>query len=406
MPQENKTKKRSPFAMRVGIGSGVSLADIRSAAQNDPGAFMLKMQDAIDKGDLTLEKFNLRDTFRALVDIPVPARMPFMGEMREITTGAFPLLTGNLVVNRLNDAYDEIPTIGEELVDEMNDPKKFTTIASIHSLDVNTSRVDEGDPFPEIGAGEEKVTIGHNRNGRKLSITAEAIEENEIADFVRRVNALAFIASDWIEEQTLERVCDKYGSNTSTAAAPYVYMPDGVGAALYSATANTPGTKAPSGTRVANNPLVDYQSLDSARTVLVAMLNNRGKRISLPMSQMIMLVPDALVGVATMIRGSELVPGVENQINPWGPRGQWQPRILSTPKLDDISTSAWYLGAFKQQFVRKWKLNFEYITMAGTTQEFLDRRVAFQARIAWDVEVGATEYVKVIQNLDGTTYTP
>lgn len=406
MPQEIKTKKRSPFRMPVSVGGGAGLADIRSLAQNDPKAFAARMQKAIEDGDMRLDGFPLRDAFNALVDIQVPTRMAMNGQMREITTGAFPLLTGGLVVKQLNDAYDAIPTIGQELVEELMDPKKYTTIGAIHSLDNNTEQVSESEPFPEIGASEEKVTIGHKRNGRKLTITAEAIEENEIADIVMRVNALARIASDRIEEQTLERVTDKTGSNTTAAAAPYVYMPNGSGTALYSATANTPGTQAPSGTRVANNPLVDHESLDDARTVLAAMKDKRGKRISVPFSDVKLLVPDALVGVAAKIRNSELVPGNENEVNNWGPRGMWRPGVLSSPKLDDISTSAWYMGAFKSQFVRKWKLSFEYVTMSGTTQEFLDRRIAFQARIAWDVEIGATEYVYVVQNLSGTTYTP
>ena len=399
---------KNPFRSHVTVGAAsyLSPAEIRAVAKADPAGFMDKMTAAIERGDLTLDRFRMRDMFHALVDLQVQAHMPVAGVVRAITTGAFPLLTGGLVVKALNAAYESVPTIGQDLVTDMEDNKKVTTIAAIHSLDKGQDEVREMEEFPEIGADEEKVEIRHKRNGRKLSISAEAIEENEIANVVSRVNALGLIANDWIEEQTLERVTDKHGSNTTSAKEPYVYRPGGAGTALYSATANTPGTRAPSGTRVNSNALVDEDDLENARTVLAAMKNNRGKRINIPVSACQLLVPDALVGYASKILNSEYVPGVENEVSNWGPRGRYRPALVSSAKLDDISTSAWYLGAFKRQFTRKWKLRMEYVTMAGTTQEFLDRRVAFQARIAWDVEIGATDYVYVVQCLDGTTYTP
>jgi len=106
------------------------------------------------------------------------------------------------------------------------------------------------------------------------------------------------------------------------------------------------------------------------------------------------------------IFNSEYTPGVKNQINVYGPSGQWwipPERRITTPMLDDLSSSAWYLGNFKRQFVRKWKLEFEYVTLGTNTQAYLNSRIAFQARIAWDVEVGAVDYVYCVQNLSGTT---
>jgi hypothetical protein len=101
------------------------------------------------------------------------------------------------------------------------------------------------------------------------------------------------------------------------------------------------------------------------------------------------------------------VPGVENEVSNWGPRGKWRitpERVISSPKLDDLSASAWYYGAPKRQFVRKWKLRMEYVTLGANTEEYLKRRVAFQARIAWDVEVGARDYVYWVQSLAATTF--
>jgi len=85
---------------------------------------------------------------------------------------------------------------------------------------------------------------------------------------------------------------------------------------------------------------------------------------------------------------------------PTASRTAW---VVSSPKLDDYSTSAWYLGMFPRQFRRKWKLRAEYVTLGQDTESYLRSRIAFQMRVAWDCEIGAVDYVYVVQCLSGTT---
>jgi len=259
--------------------------------------------------------------------------------------------------------------------------------------------------FPEIGTDEESVQIRERRNGRRLTITAEMIERNELPDIVSRVDALGEIAAEHIEELTLKRVTDYHGSK-SAPAEPYAYRPDGTGTALYSASANTPGTRAPLGTRINSNALVDYTDIDAFRIRQASMKNARGTRIMIPWSEVIILVPYALIGPALKVFSSEYTPGVENEYNPYGPRGKFflpPERILTSTKMDDLSSGAWYGGAFRRQFRRKWALRMEYVTLGTDTESYLRSRIAFQARIAWNCEVGAVDYVYVIQNLAATT---
>ena len=103
------------------------------------------------------------------------------------------------------------------------------------------------------------------------------------------------------------------------------------------------------------------------------------------------------------IQGSAMEPGIENQLNNWGLRGSYRPMLLSSPKLDDLSTSAWYLGNFKKQFKRKWKMRFDVMNLGADTQAMLTAMIAFQSRVCWDVEIGATDYVWVAQSLSGST---
>lgn len=396
--------KKPKFTTGLEIGQQyIDTATLRSAALHNPEAFAKTVDGLINEKKLRWGDIgNLQKMWHALSDVQVKVSMPVMNEMRAINASAFPLLAGGLTVAGMNDAYEAVPTIGEKLVTEMDDNKRVTVVAGISTLDSQIDRVDEGADFPEISAGEEKFEIRSKRNGRRLSITAEMIEENDVANIVERTNALGYIAASFVEEQTLRRVCDIDGSGTSPAE-PYVLRLNGSGTSLYSTTANTPGTRAPSGTRINSNALADETDLDAARAVLAAMKDSLGKRIAIPMTQCILLVPDELLGTAWQLRNSDYTPGVENEINTWGPRGMWQPTIVSSPKLSDLSTTVWYLGAFDKQFKRKWKLRFEYVTLAGDTESFLRSRLAFQARVAWDCEVGATDYVYVVQSLSATT---
>lgn len=397
---ERTSKPRLVADVTIG-GPRLDEESLRTLARNEPQAFAAKLQKLIDGGMRWRDVRNLLHTFRTLADIQIPVQVDVLGQQRAIMASAFPLLCGGLTVAGVNDAYEAVPSIGQDLVTDLDDNKKTTSLAQITSQDLGKDRTDEGHDFPEVMAGDGKFVIGSKRNGRRISVTAEAIEENDIANIAQRVDALGEIMGEFIEEQTLQRVCDLHGS-ASSAAEPYV-LHNPTGTQLYNATANYPGTQAPSGTRVNNNALVDETDLENARLVLAAMKNTRGKRIAIPINRCTLLVPDALAGTALKILGSEMVSGVANELNNWGTRGQYRPRFRSSPKLDDISTTAWYLGWFEKQFVRKWKLRMEYVTLAGDTESFLRSRVAFQARVAWDCEIGARDYVYVVQSLSAST---
>ena len=387
---------------------GMSVADLRLMAKNEPEAFMRKFQAGVDAGKFQLAHItDIKNLWRALADVNVAVQMPdISGSVRTVTTSAFPIMTGSLVIAAVNAAYLDIDPVTQNLVTELDDSAKITTIGRISSLDKDVDEVKELEEFPEISSTEDKVEIRHRKNGRKLTLSAEAIMENRLPDFLMRVNDLGRMIARRIEDLTLKRITDYDGSQT-TPAEPYVYRPNGTGTAIYSATANTPGTRAPSGTRINSNALVDETDLEAARIRLNTMLDDNGKRIGAPpRSRTNILVPDALIDKLAKILNSEYVPGVENEVSNWGPGARFNipsANVISTPLLDDLSASAWYYGAFKDQFIRKWKMRFEYMSLGQETQAYLNSQVAAQYRIAWDCEVGARDYVSVIQCLSGTT---
>ena len=388
-------------------GKALALPDLRAMVESDGPGFVNAVRASVDGGQLKLADLcNLRDLYQHLADVEVKYdSVAGMGLKRSVTTSAFPILLGSTMVAALTAEYEAIETIGQMLVTEMADTRKLTTVARIAALDNNVDEVKEAENFPEIGAVEDYVTITHRKNGRKLTVTKEMVTENDLPGVIQRVNKVAEFLVYVKEMLTLKRVTDYTGSKASPVA-PYAYKPLGSGTALYSATANTPGTRAPSGTRIETNALVDETDLDNARLVLAAMKDDNGRRIPIRWSRVMLLVPYTLVGVASKIIGSEYVPGVENEIANYGMRGMFtlpKERVLTTNMLDDLSTSAWYLGDFKSQFMRKTKASLELVTLGMNTQEYLDRDIAFQARASEDVEVGAVDYTYVVQNLAAAT---
>ena len=418
--------KKPKLRNRVDVISqpGLDAAALRNKAQAEPQQFVHlvreltgldpKTGDCYSGAELerqgnahhVLSFSSIRDirSLRDALDVEVEVKTKdASGRERAVSTSAFPLLTSALSVREVSQAYEAVPTVTQELVTDLDDNKKHTFIANVLTLDNDVERVGEAESFPHLGAGEEKFSIHHNRNGRQVAITQELIEENDVAGIVERLTSLGTIAMELQEEQGLKRVTDHDGS-ASSGAEPFALHINGTGVALFQ-TDNNPLSRCPAtGNRVTNNALVDATDLENLRQRLAGMTNSRGKRIAIPRSELILLVPDALLDTADRLLGSELTPGVLNEVNPWGPRGRYRPKLISTPKLDDLSASAFYLGAFRRQFVRKWKLRPEIAIHSGTgTEMYVDARMAYRVRVAWDMEIGCRDYVYVIQSLSGTT---
>ena len=401
-----KTPRERPLIQQTHIigHQGMNMDALSDIARSEPTEFFARVETLINNRELGWSDVrSLPRLYNALADIEVPCQLPgIAGNMVNVMSSAFPLLSGALTVAGVNDAYESVDTIGQDLVTDLEDNKKVTHVAALTTEDTTILEVKEGDDFPEVGAGEKRFDIRHLRNGRIMRITGETIEENDISGIVDRINFLGKIPAELIEEQTLSRVTDHDGSKSS-ASEPYVFRPDGGGTALFSASANTPNSQSPNGTRVNNNAFVDETDFENARVLLTSMLNYRGRRIAIPMSETIVLAPDAVAGKMWRILNSPMTPGVTNEAGEWGPDGRFRPTLKSSPKMDDLSTSAWYMGDPTKQFRRKWKLRLENMSVGQDAQRFLEARIAFQARVAWDVEIGATDSVFWVQNLSGTT---
>lgn len=397
------SKRNMLSQIRVGK-PGLDMDGLHEKATKDPSGFMETIERLIEeKGYRMKDVSDLTGMFDALAGVKVTGywEMPG-GSHREIIADAFALFIGGLTIAQLVDDPPEAEYVGDMLVTEMNDPSDITIIGGVDTHDVDVDLVRETEEFPEIGGSDESFVIHSRKNGRRLTITGDMIRKNKVAQAVDKINKLEKIGRNLVEKLTIKRVIDLTGSG-GTPAAPYVLEREGSKAAIYTTTANNPSVKTPSGTRLENTSLVDYTDLDAAREHVAGYRDDLDERIAIPASQAIVFAPEALGSTLMRILDSVDVPGVVGEKNPWGPDGVWRPKPVITPRLDTYSTSAWYYGDFKSQFIRKWAQAFTYVTLGDTTESYLQRDIAFQARISFDCEIGARGSNRVVQCLAGTT---
>lgn len=409
----NASEKKASNALRVHSGHslGAGSTDVRGLlelAKKDGQKFVEITAELTRSGKFRWEDVpDLRSLFNATIDVPVEVRAHVAGiGERTMTTSAFPVIAGNLTAELLERQDDSSQTIWQDLVTVRETNKETTHLVRIVNNDsshVGGKLRREGDPYPLMTAAEERVQVDTIEDGRRVAIGSKLLETNDKAGFMEQVVALRQWAQNRRDLTTLYRVFDLYGSQT-TPALPYVYRPNGVGSQLYTTTTTT-HSRAPSGTRVINQPLLsDGVALQAAVDVLANMRDELGYRVS-KISDLEILAPHALRGVLGKLLKSELTPGVENEVNTFGPRGEYVTKAMTSPKIDGFTTTAFLVsrGPIKQQFTLVSRLNMEYVSMAASMTDFLRTRLAFEARIADEFEVGARDHNRVVQVLAGAT---
>jgi hypothetical protein len=372
-------------------GDHLSLNDWRDILRNDQGDFDRTTQELLKSGKVTPDQCSLRAWYDAFGNTPVKQTVldSVNGQLRVVSTSAFAVLAGNTVLARVKAAFEDVPTIGDKLVTLLELDEATTTIPTINAGDNAMKPVPEGHPYPVMGATEATFVIGDKKYGRRIQITDEMVRRDQTGLILRWAGSLGQMMAKFQEKLIINRVCDTLLDGV------YVFRPDGTNTSLYSSTARTHGTN-----KVLSNALVDTTDLENARLKLAAMTDDSGEPILSRAA--VLLVPDALVSVAQTFLGSELLPGTVNQINSWGPRGNYQPQLLSSPYMDQIATtgtSSWYLGDPQRQFILKQSVGLETSQQGAESEEMFSSDIRAQFKVRWAGEVGTDGYEYFIQNV-------
>jgi len=412
---DNKTGKARQHARFWGVPKShvLDAPSLRRKAQADPTGMAYALQDLVDSGDLTFDNLGdnlgIRGLYSALKDIPVTVavRDPVDGGRRDITSTLMALTLGGMTIAEMNMELESLDSIADQLVTDRESNKPTLTIPGVLLQDVASHGHKEDTPYPLVSASDERYDIGERPQGVRMRITEKAVRQDDVGMVTTLARKFARIPELDKEEYTLALVTDFYGSRSS-GQEPYVLHLARTATSLYSATADQPGVRASAGTCVQNNSLTGYTALENARVRLMAMRDENDRPVNNSVNNMILLVPDAVVSLASRLLNSEFIPGenAPNEINDWGPRGRYRPRLLSSNWLDaKFSSSAWYLGDFKRQFVRKISQQLRFLSISGPGfVDYVRSGVLMEMSYSWDWAVGAVTYDRVVQSLSATTF--
>jgi hypothetical protein len=400
-------------AGRVDVRSLVEAAELAHKAREKHGPdsehalkFQRMLTQAHKEGKLSYANVRNVGALLGLEKFRVSAQTEEQDEQgaikkRTITTGAFPAIVSALNLQAIESAYQEMPDPTDELVTDLDDPKKVTFFPLIKTESSAKRALGEVESFPLITASEEIYELHSEKDGRRVELSRALFDENDVTGLIERVTPLAKILRAQRMKRTARAIYDVFGS-AATPQQPYALRPKSGVASLYT-TSTTALPRAPRGTRINNNPLTDTTALETADAVLCAMLDPDGELAYADANQFQLVVPKALSYRAFKLLNSHLEPGVENETNYWGPQGMAKPRLVTSPIFDAISQTAWMMGDFKRQFRRKWKQRPTFVESGESAESYLQRDVAYQARLSWDFVVGAVDYAFAVQCLAGTT---
>ncbi|MFH0811374.1 MAG: hypothetical protein V2A69_00850 [Pseudomonadota bacterium] len=348
---------------------GVALRDMVESL--GPVGTKVAIREMLKKKELKPEDFT------SFQEIWAACERDKMGNVRHfseaVSSDLFPVITGEIISAKIIAGYDSIKRIGDMLTTTMTSKMKTATYAGF-TASKGPDVVLEGAPYNDSGLDEKWASISHTKYGRIISVTEETIlfdQTGQVLVFAGRIGEKAAL---YKEKLTVEGIQD-INSN--------VYKPAGVATAFYRSTA--------SGDRkinLATSAPFGEAGLLALKKVMDAMTDEEGDYITLGLGQLYGLFPvDLEVRVKQMLNSTLVPEGVSNATNTW--KGWFTP--LASPYVSGQSTSAWYVGDFRQDFIwsEVWPLQ-TFTAKPGHEDEF-NRDIKSKTKVRFYGEIGAVD---------------
>jgi len=272
-----------------------------------------------------------------------------------VDSTAFSAVFGQILFSRVMNEYSQDIWVCDQLVDTIQTTQLSERAPGFQLQDEN-AEVNEGMPYPEAGMTDEYVGfVSGKKRGEILSITEEAVFRDNTGFLLRKAGNI----SHYLRQQKEQRILNVVTGTTNA------YRINGTNTALYSATAASAGGH---GNLVATNALVDWTDVDA---VLALIALQRESDMTTPVVVMVrqVLVPKALFATAMRVLDatgnyylSRVNAAAGTPDTQYGMQGSnpyaGQYALVSTPLLDALSTSSWYMMDGPRAFVYRqhWPL--------------------------------------------------
>ena len=265
-------------------------------------------------------------------------------------TSDFSSLFANVANKRLRSAYEGNPgtyTVWARRAPNAPDFKNMSVVQLSGAPDLLQTNEHGEFKYGKLTDGAESYAV--LTYGRIVSLTRQAIINDDLRSFERLVSAFGFAARR-LENRTV------YSQLTANAA-----LSDTV--ALFHATHANLGTGAPSA--------LQLSSLTTARTAMRLQKGLANEELNLAPNYMI--VPAALEQTAYQLTSSNYVPADQAKVNEFRTGGRTAVMPVVEPILDANSATAWYLAAQNSQVD-----TVEYCYLDGAEGPVIESDVGFE----------------------------
>jgi hypothetical protein len=265
-------------------------------------------------------------------------------------TSDFSTLFANVANKRLRNAYDENPgtyALWARRAPNAPDFKNLSVAQLSGAPDLlQTNEHGEFKYGKMTDGGEVYAVLTY---GRIVSLTRQAIINDDLRAFERLVSAFGFAARR-LENRTV------YAQLTANAA-----LADTV--ALFHATHSNLGIGAPSA--------LQMTALTTARAAMRLQKGLANEELSLAPSYLI--VPAALEQLAYQLTSSQYIPAKQSDVNEFRTGGRTALEAVVEPILDANSATAWYLAAANSQVD-----TVEYCYLDGAEGPMIESDIGFE----------------------------
>jgi hypothetical protein len=329
------------------------------------------------------EKEALRIIKENLENDKVPASSYSLKEIYEaVSSDMFPQITGELINSEVIKGYAIPNLIGDMLcrtVQAQHETERYVGFTASE----RPKEVLQGAEYESSDLGEKYVTVTHNKFGRLIDVTEEAIMFDQTSQILTRARGVGQKAGLWREQLIVEGVQDV----VSLTPKRRIFNPSGTGVALY--------RTSPSGVRPQNSrgstPFGE-EGLKQANKLFHSMTDENGDFINAGILLSQLLFPyDLWVEVMQMAKSTLVPEGTENAVNIW--KGTYEP--LTSPYVTRQNTTTWYLGNFKEQFVwsQIWPLQTFQMKPGNETEFRRDVKFTFKVRLYGGIGAVDDHYV-------------
>lgn len=329
---------------------GLYEAAVRDRAED---RFYDDLRESLEKKEVSWRDFSIRQLFEDFVDDGAslisnwfhnpgdPVRITESG----VSSTTFLNISGQLLVNRVMEAYNGPEFISDQLVETISTKlPRGEKIPGMSQIGNEAEAVGEGKPYPLVGFGEDWIETPETvKRGMICPITREAV----VGDLTGLIMQRAGDVGEWIRYNKEVRCLQAALGITSL----YNRRSRGVVQSYDDNNGNHDFDNL-----AATNALVDWTDIENALLLFDSMVDpSTGTPIRVLGGTLQIVVPTALLFTARRVINSTLIrfgDGAANTTQTEGPNPVSGIEIVSSQLVKSVTSSAttWFLGRFKKAF--------------------------------------------------------